>query len=450
MDLEDRIRRAGTARRDDFRPANDLDARIIERVQHRMQVRRQRTAYGVSLGTVVVLAGGVYMAGQRSEPQVNAGDTVSPAVVVATSFTTSSELGPVATSSATTIRRDEPTPTTGAVVTPTEAATTIAVALFAELPATYFAVADGGVVELDTATGGVVREVPPSTPVEPEVPAVHGGEDVVELRADADWVRERCTNEPLVLRATDGSDEERPVNAGLSGARLFALSLDGSTLVAARDVCPEGATWGDPGTAWQLVQLDLSDDAASPVVVYEEAAGAGAFQDPSGSVIGGNEALALRFSPDGEYLAMRRALSTEEFVWEVRPTADPSSVVFPAPGQCDDRMHGEPVFVGDEHVVLSYLDCSAHVDLVDLESGTTEWSAEVSDTEHAGGGFELMRCSVTGDETDPAVLVSWGTGAEGPYHVAAIKDGHVEPLPNDADAAPAAWSVDELADLVSG
>jgi hypothetical protein len=63
----------------------------------------------------------------------------------------------------------------------------------------------------------------------------------------------RCVNDAVTI---DGE----LLHPDLNAARAINATPDG-IVIAARDVCPDGATWGDPGTRWELVRVDFRQPA---------------------------------------------------------------------------------------------------------------------------------------------------------------------------------------------
>jgi hypothetical protein len=178
------------------------------------------------------------------------------------------------------------------------------------------------------------------------------------LRLDGDAPDGRCVNQPLSRHVGSSS---APLHADLSEARSVAVTSAG-LVVAGRDVCPAGTRWGDPGTRWELVTLDLA--ATTPtvqVVQVREPEPAYVLFEDADMVMAVGEPHVEDVTEDGRYLAVLEAYNSEQARWHVVDLENPSQML-PIDSTCEQAgdIVGPPRFLGDSIVVVARLCAPLH------------------------------------------------------------------------------------------
>ena len=107
----------------------------------------------------------------------------------------------------------------------------------------------------------------------------------------------RCLNRPLQIEDGAGGQALHP---DLAEAFTFASTTSG-VVVATRNLCPDGAAWGEPGTSSQTVVLDIGRPDAGVTVLLEDAGVAGP--------LGGRSVAWI--SPDGRFVGLAEPVSAE-------------------------------------------------------------------------------------------------------------------------------------------
>jgi hypothetical protein len=190
----------------------------------------------------------------------------------------------------------------------------------------------------------------------------------------------RCVNQPL--RSSGGSADA--VLAVLPDARSLLVTSTGVVL-AGRDVCGAGR-WGDPGTRWELVAVDLASADPTPRVLLQRESDEGSIMYDDGTVVYAvGEMYLAGASPDGRYVSVIDWFHTERAKWHLLDLQGPDGfmeLVSACPIAGD--IVGQPRFLDDGVVVVARLcataraeDASAmepsgdgdvHVEAVDLSS----------------------------------------------------------------------------------
>ena len=265
--------------------------------------------------------------------------------------------------------------------------------------------------EISTGVGGTVRLLPEEPP--------YG----------------RCDARQVV------STEPTGVTPELTGpVRSLAATEDGVVVVGV-DVCPEGTTWGDPGTRFELRRIELSTGATTVLHVREPGDGDTFFEDQN-VVYAGGELLVESVSPDGAYVVVAEPYTTEDtryHVFDAVTGGEPLTFDSACPDPRD--LVGPPQFVGDGLVVLAR-ECSPVdvetgdliVELVSLEAREPRWSVDV---DHVAIDSYSSTVSLAAGEFDGRVwaLVSGSAGVEQPIRTAALTDGVEQQLPGGSIVA---------------
>lgn len=265
--------------------------------------------------------------------------------------------------------------------------------------------------EVTTGVGGIVRLSPEEQP--------YG----------------RCDNRRVV--AVDATS----VAPELVGpVRSLAATGDGVVVVGV-DVCPDGATWGDPGTRFELRRIDLATGTTTVLHVREPGDGDTFFEDRD-VVYAGGEFLVESVSPDGAWVAVAEPYTTEDLrhhVFSAETAGDPIELGSACPDPRD--LVGPPQFVGDGRVVVAR-ECAPVddevggliVELVSLETREPLWSVEVE-----GVAIDSYSRTVSLDAAEVEgrvwALVSGSAGVEQPIEAAVVTEGTELPLPGGAIVA---------------
>lgn len=211
-------------------------------------------------------------------------------------------------------------------------------------------------------------------------------------------------------------------------ARSLAASPAGVVVVGV-DVCPEGASWGDPGTRFELRRIDLSSGASTVLHVREPGDGDTFFADQE-VVYAGGELVVESVGEDGAHVAVSEPYTTEDTRYHVFDAAVAGQPI-ELGSACDDPgdLVGPPQFVGDRQVVVAR-ECSPDeyevgelvVELVSLDTLEPVWSIDVD-----GVAIDAYSHTVSLDAAvlDGRVwaLVSGSAGVEQPIRAAAVTDG---------------------------
>ena len=147
-----------------------------------------------------------------------------------------------------------------------------------------------------------------------------GGEDISS----------RCDNRTVEVSgegaAVDIMARELPV------ARSIATNSLG-TLWAGRDVCPPGSKWGDPGTFFELVALDLTAENPAVTVIQTRPSDPNAVWFDDGEVVYAPGDLTLwSISSLGRFAAVEETVLTEKSRWHVFDLSAPGAPVTLASG----------------------------------------------------------------------------------------------------------------------
>ena len=184
------------------------------------------------------------------------------------------------------------------------------------------------------------------------------------LTLDGPFPDGRCANQPLT-RSADGSPGR--LHPDLTEARSIGVTANGVVL-AGRDVCPDGTRWGDAGTHWELVALDLTAaDPSVDILQTREPDPAFVLFDNGDVVLAVGEPTIDGVSPDGRYVALRESYNSEQWRWHVLDLEAPAQML-PIDSTCElaGDIVGRPNFVGDGMVVVARL--CAPVEVADAPS----------------------------------------------------------------------------------
>lgn len=218
-------------------------------------------------------------------------------------------------------------------------------------------------------------------------------------------------------------------------------ATEAGVVVVGVDVCPDGTTWGDLGTRFELRRIDLATGTTTVLHVREPGDGDTFFEDLD-VVYAGGELVVESVSPDGAFVAVAEPYTTEDtryHVFDAVTGGEPLSFA----SACEDPrvLVGPPQFVGDGLVVLAR-ECSPVdgetgdlvVELVSLETREPVWSASV---DHVEIDSYSSTVSLDAGVFDGRVwaLVSGSAGVEQPIRAAAVTEGVEQPLPGGAIVA---------------
>ncbi len=184
--------------------------------------------------------------------------------------------------------------------------------------------------------------------------------DGTMLRLDGEQPAGRCPNQQL--NRVDGASVE-PLNTQLAQARSFGISPNG-LVVAARDVCPDGTRWGDPGTYWELVSLDPNAPTQAPTTLLTRVSDPQTIQFDDGTMrIAMGEMYIEGFSPDGRFVAVRDQFGTESWRYHLIDLSSPDGIVSTYSGcPLAGDIIGQPRFLDGGIVVLARLCATRLVD----------------------------------------------------------------------------------------
>ena len=187
-------------------------------------------------------------------------------------------------------------------------------------------------------------------------------------------------------------------------------------VVVSRVVCPDGAIWGDPGTAVELVRFHVDDPEIEPLVFarFEPEVDEFGFQR--------GRWRAETVAPDGRYVGAAESTSVETVGFAVFDMlrADASSaepLVLPSGCADDGRfLVAPPAFVGDGVAVLAH-GCGPNfglvVDVVALDQRSLLWSQEVVGGTSQSYGGRLAGLSAVAVDGEVWVLVQSGDPTAG-------------------------------------
>ncbi|MFT3853999.1 MAG: hypothetical protein QM733_14840 [Ilumatobacteraceae bacterium] len=164
----------------------------------------------------------------------------------------------------------------------------------------------------------------------------------VTLAALADFPR--CNNAPIV-HTVDGTAVAAPPQ--LDAARSLTATTTG-LIVATRDICPDGTTWGDAGTHWELVSLDATDPTATVQALQTRLPDPNlVWFDHDGYVLTAGQPSIVSASPDGRYVALIDGYNPDSTRWLLVDLDAPGALT-QIPSSCPlaGDIVAEPRFVG--------------------------------------------------------------------------------------------------------
>lgn len=212
----------------------------------------------------------------------------------------------------------------------------------------------------------------------------------------------RCANDVVTL---DGE----PLHSDLGAARAINATPDG-IVIAARDVCPGGATWGDPGTRWELVKVDFRQPDPEVEVLLARDADPLADGESHSARMDGNVGVSA-ISPEGRLVALGQYMGGERNEWTIRSLDAPEAVIDP-PSRCADPgpIVAAPVFLTDQRVAVAR-SCPENarehilVETVALDAGGVDHSVEVADLAE-WSEFRYVALSAIVDDGEVSSIVS--------------------------------------------
>jgi hypothetical protein len=194
----------------------------------------------------------------------------------------------------------------------------------------------------------------------------------------------RCINRPLIV---SGAAQPQDLTSVVGAARSIAVTASG-TLLATRDVCPDGSRWGDPDTSSELLAVDptATNPTAATLRTWPSDPGQIVFDDGT-IVIASGEYTLGEVSPNGRYVTLREQYDSDAARWELLDLDDAAATLLP-PSRCDTvgDIVGPPRFVDDALVVVARV-CAppasadnqgsagdVQIEVIDLANGPTESS----------------------------------------------------------------------------
>jgi hypothetical protein len=142
----------------------------------------------------------------------------------------------------------------------------------------------------------------------------------------------------------------------LTAARSIGVTSQG-VVIAGRDVCPDGTRWGDPGTRWELVALDLTASVPSVAVLQtlQPEPSQVMFQTDD-VVVAVGEPIIESISDDGRYVAFVESFNSEQSRWHVVDLEAPSEMLdIDSTCELSGDIVAPPRFVGNGIVVVARL-----------------------------------------------------------------------------------------------
>ncbi len=263
----------------------------------------------------------------------------------------------------------------------------------------------------------------------------------------------RCRVQAVGARWAEGSprNEAPPVAGGSS------IVGNAAGVVVGRDVCPPGTRWGDPGTYFELVRVDLSDPqfAEQQLVRIDPAPDALLFD--GGDVIYSTDALyADAISPDARFVAVQQPLSSEQARWHVYSAETPGAPIAlgsscSAPGD----IVGRPSFPSADVVVVARR-CDGDensvgwlvVEAVSLTDLRRVWSRQVDGVAISSYSRTVGNVSARFVDGELWVIVAGSAGVEQPVRASLLHGDDEIDLTREGDewAHGYAFTAAELVD----
>lgn len=230
---------------------------------------------------------------------------------------------------------------------------------------------------------------------------------------------------------------------------------NGNRIVVARDVCPDGTRWGDPGTFFELVAYDpsLPEPEGTTLTTIEPDPSKVLFDD--GTVVYSTDELVARsISPSGAFVSVLEPLNTEDWRWHVyRTDVAGGPVVFGSSCESPGDIVGRPAFPSDDVVVLARR-CSGaggddlYVEAVSLDDLQPIWSQPVEGVEINSYTQAVDGVSATDVGDELWVIVASSGGVEQPVRAALVNgDDEIDITRGDGfDVQRYAFTAAELVD----
>ncbi len=410
MTLEDRIRTEGRRLSGTMTTSPRLDERIVGHTRRRIRQRRQRTTIGIGLGAVAIVAAGIAVINGPADRSVR--------LVPASAPIDTPDSAAVATSSTVELPTN---PSSMPSMPPTS--------FYSVDPLTMTA------TEYDLS-GFPLRGFPVSRLADERL-ASPGGDEIVLGATPGGHAFDGdvpCQNRSITIG-------DASLHPDLAAARVAGMA--NGVLYAARSVCAAGLSWGDPGTGWELVKLDMRNAGNGQVEVlhFYPSDHSEILPDLTDSLT--YSPRQLKVTPDGAAVLIGVDMGSPpaQDVWSAIPTAEPAKPLLSAQYGCglDLAYAGDGVFVtscagasGLSYDVLVLSNVAGA-----LPRTTTNVQATLTTAAYVSAR------GVEGDPMNPYILI---TSVEGPTALesAIIHDGVAIPFTLAAHARGAAWSLDEL------
>jgi hypothetical protein len=178
-------------------------------------------------------------------------------------------------------------------------------------------------------------------------------------------------------------------------------------VIAGRDVCPDGTRWGDPGTRWELVALDLTASVPSVAVLQtlQPEPSQVMFQTDD-VVVAVGEPMIESISDDGRYVAFVEGFNSEQSRWHVVDLEAPSEMLdIDSTCELSGDIVAPPRFVGNGIVVVARLCVPPD-------------AAELANLQQGRGSGDVQVEAVNLEAASPTERIVWhssvpGLGADG-------------------------------------
>lgn len=233
-------------------------------------------------------------------------------------------------------------------------------------------------------------------------------------------------------------------------------------VVVSRDVCPDGARWGDPGTYHEVVRYHLTDPSDPPAQIARSEADPDAivFDDGANLVVAPGEQYPVSVDPTGRWVGVREWRTIEDVQYHVydaslgagetgwgAPLELATQCASPGHLAAIPRFEDVPALGGTVVVVARQCPDGTEefiVEAVRLDDGEVVWSLAVDDVSINGYSGGLANLSTVVHDGELWVIVS-GAAFEGPFRSALLQgDRQVGITTTDSDVL--AFDVDDLID----
>ena len=252
--------------------------------------------------------------------------------------------------------------------------------------------------------------------------------DALTVNLDGPSADGRCTNQSVVSVTDTGSSS---LSAQLPAARSIAAGANG-TIIATRDVCPDGTRWGDPDTRWELVTYDPNTPDVPPQVVFTRPSDPAAIQFDDGTVVyAAGEMRISSVSPGGRSVGLQEAYNSEQAKWHLVDLAVPNSIkTLPSDCAIAGDIVAPPRFIDTRTVVIARVCASLdagdpspytavgggdiQIEVVDLVTLTVTSRTSVPGLGPDGYSRTAGLSVTQSDDPTPWILLTAGGGVEIP------------------------------------